>query len=229
MKNIIRVTPIIISVTFIFTFQKIHCQDTISGEINYNHEIYISVTDLFLTDITLNFYHIFNNKNSIDCLAGYRFPIKKPSEYPVFRQEDNILWYDQITFRTGYNFNIAEYEEISIYSGISLAMDYYSFKKFNFDHYVDLAGTDYDVDYVISRNKLACGGILKIGVKGYYSRFRLNTFLGWGYFLFYNREIILEKKYTKSGIIIQQDYPEVIKTKEEKSTIHYGFLVGYAF
>ena len=204
---------------------RLFAQDTLSLKVEKRHTLELNILGLLALEAFLDYNYFTSNKRSIDIMVGYRYSYKNTVTKIAFFSFDDPFWlYHQISLR----FGIAHYYSEGFYYTPMAICNYSFFNHRYFKSYEDYEGEGADEDYIISRNRIAIGGLIKAGYAYNLGKFRFNMYVGAGFRGIFKNETIHEKlDWMKK--LIPADYPIKNHSFNWAPTIHMGLLIGLNF
>jgi hypothetical protein len=204
---------------FILVSQIVYSQN---DSLMYKQSFSLNINDLFIKRIFITYSRPINSKKYLEIACGYKISNNtNANSGSIFSFSDPFWYYNNLTFRVG----VKKYFHNNMFIGISSNFNYKFFNKIRFNHYKDYEGEMADEDYVISRNKIQIGGLIKVGIvnkKG--KRFIIESYLGIGVLLSSEQESI-DAIYDWNGNLISNN-PESSSKIRYIPTVHLGISIG---
>jgi len=198
----------------------INSQDTLINEIEGNNIIQINVTNLFGTNISINYCKFIKKELAWELMLGYQFRLNLYNGSSLL-PKDPLWFYNKIKFRIGMRFcNINTF-----YVAPMLAFNYGFYNNVYFESYENRDGISQDRDYIISREKYSPGCLIKIGHTYIDKRFVFGFYAGLG-FLYNIKKTSINQILYYYGRPIEDNYPFVSKSNGFEPTLHIGIQIG---
>ncbi len=207
------------------TYVSVYPQDSLFSGNRPRHFIQVDGAHLFFGDLSMHYSLLIKNRYRAEAVLGYWSAGKNTDNKILFISFDDPFWiYNQLSTRVG----IGKYIGDGFYITPMLLFNYRFFNRKFFDNYVDFEGDQFDVDYVMSRNKKDFGALIKAGYSYRYKKLITDLYFGIGIKGVFNTEIIY-KKLDMSGELLPDRYPIVTHGFKMAPTFHAGLLIGLAF
>ena len=221
-----KVVIIILSVFSLSCFS----QDSLYYSLHGSNCLQINLSNLIVTDVSINYCKFFKKKSALEITAGYRFGWKEP-EYDKFAFLNNYIqftdpswFYNKISSRIGMRY----YNKGKSYISPMLMFSYCYYNNIYFERYEDYDGLSRDKNYVISREKYLIGSLIKIGHTHNYKSFIMDLYAGIG-FRFNIKLTSINQKFTYDNRLIDDNYPLKSSRNNIVPTFHTGIQIGLKF
>jgi hypothetical protein len=227
--SVIVVKKVLIIILSLFSLS-VCSQDSLINRLNGSNCLQINLSNLLVTDVSINYCKFFKNKSALELIIGYRFGWKEP-EYDKFAFLNNYIqftdpswFYNKISSRIG----IRYYNKDKSYVAPMLMFSYCYYDNIYFERYEDYDGISHDKNYVISREKYLLGSLVKIGKTYNYKFFMIDLYAGIG-FRFIIKLTSINQKFAYDNRPIADNYPLKSSRNSIVPTFHTGIQIGLKF